>query len=130
MPDFKSKLTSKKLVIAKWHSTVKFNPFYLNSLHNFFFIFSESGPEMFWKHERSLSLYKLMLFFPNSLVNRLRRKSPTKSHMSAPSQLPIVTWKSELSFLTQTLVLSNKIYLWAWKSVSMTSSSKVIIDLA
>ena len=76
MPDFKSKVTFKKSIIAKLRSTVMLKLLSLNILHIFFFIFSESGPEMFWKHQRPSSLYKPIinrLLLANSLVNRVSK---------------------------------------------------------
>ena len=43
MAHFKSKVTFKKSVAIKLHSTVILNPLLLKILNNFFFIFSESG---------------------------------------------------------------------------------------
>ena len=52
----------------KLSSTAAFNPLFLKILNNFFFIFSESGPDRFSIQLQPSSLYK-----------------PTNSHNSEPS---------------------------------------------
>ena len=84
------------------------HPLLLKILNNFFFIFSESGPDMFSKQLEPSSVYKPIFCLPNSLVRISRRYRPSNSHNSAPwSQLPMVTSNSGLSFFTHTLSLSK-----------------------
>ena len=67
---------------------------------------------------------------PNTFLRIYRKQSPTNSHTSAPSKLPIVTSKSGLSVLTQTSCLLNSNDLRAWKIVLITLSSMGVMDVA
>ena len=55
------------------------------------FSFVEGVKEMLWA-ARPSSLYEPM-FLPNRFSSELRMNSPTSSHISAPSKLPMVTSK-------------------------------------
>ena len=54
-----------------------FNPLLLKILMIFFFILSESGPDMFSKQPNPSSLYKPKYFLSNSLATRSKRYKPT-----------------------------------------------------
>ena len=63
-----------------------FNLLLLKILMIFFFILSESGPDMFSKQPNPSSLYKPKYFLSNSLASRSKRCKPigTQPHYEAP----------------------------------------------
>ena len=93
-------------------------------LNKFCFNFSESGPNMFSKQLKPLSLYKPLFCLQNYLV---RRSSSLHSHNSAPSKLPMVITNSGL-FFTHALLLSKSKDLRAWYIVFVTFSSMVVTE--
>ena len=74
----------------------------------FFLMRSDSGPEAFSKMAKPSSLYRLTLFLPTSGAIKLSINRPIKLHTSAPLYKPIVTSKSEPSFLIQVLSLLKR----------------------
>ena len=80
MTDFRSKITSKNSATIKLHSTVMLSQLLLKILNIFFFIFSESRPDIFSKQLKSSSLNKPTSCLPNSLVRRSSRYKPIFSH--------------------------------------------------
>ena len=72
-PVRKLKVTSKKSVIRKLHSTVIFHPCCLKILQSCFVIFADSGPESFWKELNLSYLYKPILLLPNSSLRIFSR---------------------------------------------------------
>ena len=84
MADFRSKVTYKRSVTIKLHSTVMLNPLHLKILSNFFFLISESGPAIFSRQFKLSSLYRPIFCLPNFLVRGSKRYKLTNSHNSTP----------------------------------------------
>ena len=90
-PVFKLKETSKKSVSMRFVSIVIDSPSSLNKLIISFHNLPTLGPLALCTMASPSSLYKPTLLEPKRGLILFRRYNPTSSHISAPSELPIVT---------------------------------------
>ena len=112
---------SRKLVWTRLVLAEMFKPYCWKTFIIFFFIHSDSGPKAFFKMAKLSSLYRPMLFLPTSGAIKLSINRPTNSHTSALLYKPIVTSKSEPSFLIQALSLLKRKDFLQWWMILMES---------